>query len=136
MIEEQKARAESRKRREKRAKKLKKLKVWKYTDGFERRVEVETPDHGSLKELWDKYGTGYDYYCAQFPPEYYQIFCDPDKARKHVEDNRDKYEYQLRKKSVDQFIKDAAKFNAVKYYGDHTAWIDLKHNVILVEKAG
>jgi hypothetical protein len=115
-------------------------------------VKVQTTDYGTFKELYEKYGNSFRYFCAQFPVNHHRefpLFPDPDKAEAYLRANPEKvfgkHSWMLMNmnrtpEEVEAMIQSKLKGSdphlcPLIRYGNNTAWIDLTHNVILVEHA-
>jgi len=132
MIQEQKEREKRRKKK----RNTQIIKVWKYDPdiGRERLVEVETSDSGTLREMFEKYGNEFRFFCAQYPVGEYELFPDRGRAKIEVRKNKKLYDVWNRRNEED-LLTSNNQLNPLRFYSEHTAWIDLDNDVILVERA-
>ena len=151
MIDEQKARKEARKKKKKKGKKMKTIKVYKFNPetGQDEFIEIKTPDHGTLEEMFKKYGNDFRYFCAMYPlethPELrlwggrwrpYELFPDKEIAKKKLDEDLEEYTSGSYWTNLEDILEGNPHLNPLGMFSDHIAWIDLKYNCILVEKAG
>jgi hypothetical protein len=113
---------------------------------------IKTPDHGTFEEMFKRYGSTYRYFCAQFPVNHtreYPLFPDKEKGeeflRKYPERifgilywdilERTKTPEELEQIIQNKLNGSDSHLDPLTKYGQNRAWIDLEHNVILVEHA-